>query len=305
MGTSQQTNFTGYRAYFIQLTTVGTDFINGNGTTNDFLNQFLGNVSNVFCVVRIFVNENFCDFSFNTSNVFFTFQFVSIHQSFFQFSSAVSFNFFCNFSRRIVYGNFHFGFANFSNNFFLEFNQFFDYAMSEPDSIQHSFFRNFFSTCFYHQDSVFSTCNSKVQKACASLFNSGVDDEFAINQANANTSNGTFKGNVRNGQCAGSTNHCRHIRSIVRVNRNCGCNDLYVIVVAIGEHGTNRTVNQAASQNSLFTGTTFAFNKATGNFTNGIHFFFKVNGQREEVYTFARCFGAGNCYYNCSITITN
>ena len=305
MRTSQQTNFAGYRTNFIQSTTIRTNLVNRNGTTNDFLNQLLGNVSNVFSVVRIFVNENFCDFCFNASNVFFTFQLVSIHQSFFQFSSAVCFNLFCNFSRRIVYGNFHFGFANLSNNFFLEFNQFFDYAVSKPDSIQHSFFGNFFSTCFYHQDSIFSTCNSKVQKACASLFNGGVDDEFAINQANANTCDGTFKRNVRNGQCAGSTYHCRHIRSIVRVNGNCGCYDLYVIMISVREHRTDRTVNQAAGQNSLFARTTFTFNKATGNFTYGIHFFFKVNGQREKVYTFTRCFGAGNCYYNCSITITN
>ena len=303
--TSQETNFAGYRTHFIKLTTVRTDFVNGNGTTNDFLNEFLGDVSNIFSVVRIFVDENFCDFSFNTCNVFFTFQFISVHQSFFQFSSSVCFNFFCNFCRGIVYGNFHFGFADFSNDFFLEFYQFFDYAMSEPDCIKHGFFRNFFSTCFYHQDSIFSTSNSEVQKACASLFNSGVDDEFAINQANANTSDGTFERNVRNGECAGSTNHCRHIRSVVRVNGNCSCYDLYVIMITIWEHRTDGTVNQTAGQNSLFTRTTFTFNEATRDFTNGIHFFFKVNGQREKVYTFTRCFGAGYCYYHCSITITN
>ena len=305
MRTSEQTDFTGYRTNFVQLTTVRTDFVNGDGTTNDFLNQFLGDVSNVFSVVRIFVDENFCDFSFNACNVFFTFQFVSVHQSFFQFSSTVCFNFFCDFSRRIVYGNFHFGFADFSNDFFLEFYQFFNHAMSEPDCIKHSFFGNFFSTSFYHEDCVFGTSNSKVQKTCASLFNGGVDDEFAINQTNANTSDGAFERNVRNGECARSTNHCRHIRSVVRVNGNCSCNDLYVIMVAIGEHRTNRTVNQTAGQNSLFARTTFTFNKATRNFTNGIHFFFKINGQREKVYTFTGCFGAGYCYYYCSITVTN
>jgi len=72
MRTCKQAYFAGNRTYFIQLTSVRTDLINGNSTANDLFHQLLRDVSYVFCIIRIFFNENFCNFSFYLSNVFFT-----------------------------------------------------------------------------------------------------------------------------------------------------------------------------------------------------------------------------------------
>ena len=287
------------------MTAVRTNLIYRDSAANDFLNQLLGDVSNVFSIIRIFLQEYFSDFSFNLSNVFFTLQLVSIHQSIFELLSTVFFDFRNHFFRRSIERNFHFLFADFSNDFLLELNELFDYAMTEPDSIQHGFFGNFVSTCFYHQDSVFGAGNSQVQLADFSLFNSRVDDEFTINQAYAHTGDRTFERNIGNRQSAGCTDHSGHIRSIVGINGNSGSNDLYIVVVAFREHRANRTVNQTAGQDSLLRRTAFAFNKATGDFTYGVHFFFKINSQREEVYTLTRGLGAGNGNYYGGIAITN
>src|SRR5574344_1024537 len=84
---------------------------------------------------------------------------------------------------------------------------------------------------------------------------------------------------------------CGYIRCVVRIYGNCGSNDLNVVVIALREHGANRTVNQAAGQNSLLAGTTLTFNKTTGDLTHSVHLFFKINSQREKVNTLTRGFG--------------
>ena len=286
------------------MTAVRTNLIYRDSAANDFLNQLLGDISNVLGIIRIFLQEYFSDFSFNLSNVFFALQLISIHQRILQLLSAVFFDFRNHFFRRSVERNFHFFFADFSNDFFLEFNELFNYAMAEPDSVQHGFLGNLVSTSLNHEDSVFSASNSQVQLADFCLLNSRVDDEFAINQAYTHTGDRTFKRNIRNRQSAGCTDHSRHIRSVVRINGNGSSNDLNIIVIAFREHRTNRTVNQTAGQDSLLRRTTFTFNKAAGNFTYGVHFFFKINSQREKVYTLTRGFGAGNGNYYGGIAIT-
>ena len=303
MRTSQQTYLAGYRTNLVQLTTIRTNLVHGNGATNDFLNQLLGDVSNVLSIVRIFLQEYFSDFCFNLSYILFALQLVSVHQGVLQLLSTIFFNFSYQFSRRNVNRYFHLGLADFSNDFFLEFNQLLDYAMAKPNSVQHGFFGYFLRTCFNHQDSILGAGNSQIQLRNCCLSNSRVDDEFAINQAYTHTGDRTFKGNIRNRQCTGCTDHSRHIGSIVGVNGNSGSNDLYIVVIALGEHGANRTVNQAAGQNSLLAGTTFTFNKTTGDLTHSVHLFFKINSQREKVNTLTRGFGAGNGNYYGGITI--
>ena len=246
MRTSQQAYLAGYRTNLVQLTTIRTNLVHRNGATNNLLHQLLGDISNILSIVRIFLQEYFSDFCFYLGNVFFTLQLVGVHQGVLQLLRTIFFNFSYQFSRRNVHRYFHLSLADFSNDFFLEFNQLLDYAMAKPNSVQHGFFGYFLSTCFNHQNSVLGAGNCQIQLRNSCLSNGRVDDEFAINQANAYTGDGAFKGNIGDGQSAGCAYHSRHIGSVVRVNGNCGCNDLHIVVVALGEHGANRTVNQAA-----------------------------------------------------------
>ena len=175
--------------------------------------------------------------------------------------------------------------------------------MTEPNSVQHGFFRYFLSACFNHQDSVLGAGNSQIQLGNSCLLHGGVDDKLTINQAYTHTGDGAFEGNIRNGQSAGSAYHSRHIRCVVRIYGNCGSNDLNVVVIALREHGANRTVNQAAGQNSLLAGTTLTFNKTTGDLAHSVHLFFKINSQREKVNALTRGLGAGNGNYYGSVAI--
>ena len=77
--TGQQANPAGYLAHFVQSASVGTDLIYRNSVANDLLHQLLGNVSNVFPIVRVFFQERFCNFFLYPVYVFFPFQFVGVH----------------------------------------------------------------------------------------------------------------------------------------------------------------------------------------------------------------------------------
>ena len=118
--------------------------------------------------------------------------------------------------------------------------------MAEPDSVQHFIFADFLGACFNHQNSVFGACNGKVQAAYFSLFNGRVNNVLAVNHAYAHTGDRTFKRNIGNGKCAGSANHCRNIRCVIRVYGNGGCNNLHVVMVAFREHRADRAVDKAA-----------------------------------------------------------
>ena len=181
MRTSQQTYLAGYRTNLVQLTTIRTNLVHGNGATNNLLYQLLGNISNILSIVRIFLQEYFGDFCLDFSNVFLALQLVSVHQGILQLLSTIFFNFSYQFSRRNVNRYFHLGLADFSNNLFLELYQLLDYAMTKPNSVQHGFFGYFLSTCFYHQDSVLSAGNSQIQLRNSCLLNGGVNDELTIN----------------------------------------------------------------------------------------------------------------------------
>ena len=242
----QKAYFAGYRAHFIKRTSVRADFIHGNGAAYNLFNQFLGNISNVSCVIRIFFHKRFSNFCFNACYVFFAFQLVGIHQGCFKLFCSVSFNFCCQFSRRLVNRHFHFGFAYFGHNLFLPCNKSLNFFVTEENSIKHFIFADFLSACFYHQNSIFGTGNGKVQTAYFSLFNSRVDDVFAVNHAYAHTGDRAFKRNIGNAECAGCANHCRNVRCIVRVHGNGGSNNLHIVMIAFREHRANRAVDKTA-----------------------------------------------------------
>ena len=76
-------------------------------------------------------------------------------------------------------------------------------------------------------------------------------------------------------------------------------------MIPVREHRTDRTVDQTAGQNGLLAGTTFTFDKAAGDFTDSVHFFFKIYSQRKEVYSFPGCFCTSYRNNYCGIAITN
>ncbi len=80
-----------------------------------------------------------------------------------------------------------------------------------------------------------------------------------------------------------------------------------VVAVAVGEVGTQRTVNEAARQDGLLRSASFTAEERAGDLADGVHTLFDVHGQGEEVGARAqprRCgcgdedFGVSNAHRN-------
>ena len=175
--------------------------------------------------------------------------------------------------------------------------------MGEEDGVQHFLFGNFLCTGFDHQDGVLRAGNGQVQAADLELFHRRVDDEFAVHQADAYTGNGSQEGDVGYAQGCGSTNHAGNVRGIVGVYGNSRADNLHIVMVAFGEHGADGTVDEAARQDGMRARTSFAFNETAGNLAYGVHLFFKVDGQGEEIHAFPRGLGTRRGHYHHRIAI--
>ena len=66
--------------------------------------------------------------------------------------------------------------------------------MGEHDGVQDLFFRDFVSAAFNHEDGVFRTGDDDIHVALFALGDGRVDDELAIDAADADTGNRPAKG---------------------------------------------------------------------------------------------------------------
>jgi hypothetical protein len=80
---------------------------------------------------------------------------------------------------------------------------------------------------------------------------------------------------------------------------------MYVITKPFGKQGAYRTVYQSCRKRSDFGGPAFSFNKAAGNLSYCILFFFIINGQGKEVYPFPGSLGCGSGDQNNSVSVSD
>ena len=173
------------------------------------------------------------------------------------------------------------------------------------NSLHHQCIGNFVRACFNHHNLIFLGGNGQVQSGCFSLCRSGVYHQCAVTVADIDGGYGICKGNIGNIQCKGCTNHCQHLRCAVLIYGHNGCNDSNVISVILREQRTQRSVDTSCCQNRLFGGSALSFDKAAGNFTNGIQSFFVINAQREEINPFSGLIGCSCSYQNGCIAVTH
>ena len=197
-------------------------------------------------------------------------------------------------SRRFLFDEFLFRYADLGQERFLPFNDFLDFIMSEHDGIEDVSFRNLFGTAFYHEDGVLCAGNANVHVAGFGLFYCRVANEFAVNAADADTGDRAGKGNVGHAQGNGSADHGSDFRSIVVVYAEIISDDVYVVAVCFREERTDRAVDEAGKECSRFRRFAFPFDKAAGDLPYGVHFFFIIDSQGEEICIFpgflrARC----------------
>ncbi len=303
VGAGKETDFAADRTDFVDATAVGTNLVNGDHVTDDFLNHLLSNVGDVVGIIGVDVGKVFIDVGFDGVHLFFAFDLIGREDSRLHGFFAIGVNGFDDVSRRFFFDEFLFRYRNAVQEGKLEFDDFLDFFMGDHDSVEDLFFRNFFSTAFNHEDGVFRTGNDDVHVALFALSDRRVDDEFTIYTADADTGNRAGKGNMRHAQGNRGADHSGDFRGIVVIYAKIISHDVDVMTIRFREERTDRAVDETGKESCRFGRFAFSFNKAAGDFADRVHLFFVIDGEREKVCVFTGFLRPRCRYENGGVTI--
>ena len=110
-----------------------------------------------------------------------------------------------------------------------------------------------------------------------------VEDVIPVSVANLGSADRPCERHSGDSQGSGCADHGRNLRVDVRVERHNSGNNLYFVREALREQRPNRAIDEAADENFLLTGPSFAFEKPTRDLARSIGFLLVVDRKREKV----------------------
>ena len=301
----QQAHLAADRSYFLHLTAVRTDFLLGNHAADDFLDNLVQHIRNFLDCIRINLQEMLQCLCLDSGNMLVTSQLIRISHCLIQLGSSILADSLLHVLRHskqldlalfLTYSLLH---------LILESNDFLNFLMAKENCLKDNLLRQLIGTSLNHHYRITGPGNSQVQVGSLTLLHSRVDDKLTINTAYPDTSYRAKERNIRNSQGTGSTNHSSNLRCIVVLYGKDGSHNLHIVSIALREQRTDRTVNQAAAQNSRLARTSLSLYKTARNLADSVHLLLIVNGQREEVNALARLLRSGSSNQNNGLTITN
>ena len=111
----------------------------------------------------------------------------------------------------------------------------------------------------------------------------GIDDELAVDAADAHGADGAHERDRADRQRARSGKRAEDVGLVLLVRRKDRDHDLDVVLVALGEERPDRAVGQAAGQDGLLGRARLALDEAARDLAGGVHALFELDGEREEV----------------------
>ena len=200
---------------------------------------------------------------------------------------------------------FHLGLAALGSDALDEGNDLLYLFVGQQYGVQHFLFGQLVCACLNHHNGILGACYGQVQAAVCALLLIGVDDVFAVYHANRHCADGAHKGGIAQSQSGGCAYHAKNFGLNIGVNGKNRCDYLNVIVEALGEQRAKRTVDKTAGQDGLLGRAAFTLDVTAGDLAYGVHLFFELDGQGEEINAVTGCLGYGSVYHNNSIAHAN
>ena len=110
-----------------------------------------------------------------------------------------------------------------------------------------------------------------------------VDDEVAVDLADAHRADGRGQRDVGDHQRGGGAVHREDVVRVDVVDRQRDRHELRLVVPALGEQRADRPVDHARGQRALLAGAALALEERAGDLARGVHALLDVHRQREEV----------------------
>ena len=142
---------------------------------------------------------------------------------------------------------FHFKFllAAFFDDAFDESALLFDFFVTEKNRADHCFVVDFLSARFNHHYRVLRSRKVKSKRTLLFLSDGGVDNVFAVDDADDYRTRRSCPRNIGNAERDGTAEHCKRLGSDIGINGKSRGNDGYVIEKPLGEKRSDRSVDKS------------------------------------------------------------
>ena len=134
-----------------------------------------------------------------------------------------------------------------------------------------------------HQHGLVGTSDHEVHVGGEQLLLGRVDDEVAVDLADADGADGRRVRNVGDHQRGGRAVHRQDVVRVDLVHGEREVDQLRLTPPALGEERTKRAVDHAGDQRRLLAGAALALEERAGDLARGVHALLDIHRQREEV----------------------
>src|SRR5579863_3977426 len=163
---------------------------------------------------------------------------------------------------------------------------FLDFGVPELDRVNNNLFADFFRARLDHHNAIGSADDHDVQRALAHFIVGRINNELAVDLADAHGSDWTEKRNFGKGERAGSAVDSEHVGIVAGVSGENEGDDLSLALESLGKHRTHGAIDLAAGEHFAVAHAAFALDEASGKASTGIGVFAVVDGEREKIYAF-------------------
>ncbi len=177
--------------------------------------------------------------------------------------------------------------ARFLRRFFRQTDDGLDHRLHLPVAEHHraEHFRlgEFLRLGFHHQHRSSGTGHHEVELRIRHRIERGIEDVGALDEADARRCDRSHEGNARERQCRGGGHQPQDVGVVLEIVAEDGDDHLGFVLVAVGEQGADRPVDQPRGQRLAFGGAAFALEVAAGNLARGEILLLVIHGEREKI----------------------
>ena len=140
----------------------------------------------------------------------------------------------------------------------------FDRRVRRLERPDHLVLAHFLCARFDHHDAVLAARDDEVQHAPLALFERRVDEELAVDHADAHAGDRLLERDVRQRERRRGAGNCEHVGVVLLIGREHEGDDLRLEAPPRGEERPDRPIDDAARQHFLLGGLAFTLEEAAG-----------------------------------------
>ena len=183
------------------------------------------------------------------------------------------------------------GLAERTAHFDLEIDDLLDFLMGALERGDEVFVGHFGGGTLHHEELAADARVEKIDVALGLLVVRGVDHPLAIDAADADAADRAHERDFADVECRRSRVHRQEVGLARAVGLDEHGVDLHIVVVAVGEERTDRTVAHAGREDLLRAGAGFALEESAGELACGVELLAVFALKREEIDPLARRIG--------------